>query len=197
MEKNAKVVIIGGGVVGCSILYHLSKFGLKDCILLERNELTSGSSWHAAGNVHVISSDPNISRMMAYTIGLYKEIEKESGHSVGFKPSGGFYLASNDVWAEYLKRERSKARYMGLDQEFISLDEVKKKHPLIDPKNTYLLYGIQSMVKLIHQVLLMLLQKQLKFMEVNITLTRLLKIQNKGQMVLGTYLQIKEVLMLK
>ncbi len=98
MEKNAKVVIIGGGVVGCSILYHLSKFGLKDCILLERNELTSGSSWHAAGNVHVISSDPNISRMMAYTIGLYKEIEKESGHSVGFKPSGGFYLASNDVW---------------------------------------------------------------------------------------------------
>ena len=69
MEKHAKVVIIGGGVVGCSILYHLSKFGLKDCILLERNELTSGSSWHAAGNVHVISNDPNISRMMAYTIG--------------------------------------------------------------------------------------------------------------------------------
>jgi len=138
MEKNAKVVVIGGGVVGCSILYHLSKFGLKDCILIERKELTSGSSWHAAGNVHVISSDPNISRMMAYTIGLYKEIEKESGHSVGFKPSGGFYLASNEVWADYLKRERSKARYMGLDQEFISLEEVKKKHPLIDPKK-YLL----------------------------------------------------------
>jgi len=138
MEKHAKVVIIGGGVVGCSILYHLSKFGLKDCILLERKELTSGSSWHAAGNVHVISSDPNISRMMAYTIGLYKEIEKESGHSTGFKPSGGFYLASNEVWADYLKRERSKARYMGLDQEFISLEEVKKKHPLIDPKK-YLL----------------------------------------------------------
>tara|TARA_Y100000310_G_scaffold168730_1_gene168805 strand:- start:840 stop:3257 length:2418 start_codon:yes stop_codon:yes gene_type:complete len=138
MEKHAKVVVIGGGVVGCSILYHLSKFGLKDCILLERKELTSGSSWHAAGNVHVISSDPNISRMMAYTIGLYKEIEKESGHSTGFKPSGGFYLASNEIWADYLKRERSKARYMGLDQEFISLEEVKKKHPLIDPKK-YLL----------------------------------------------------------
>ena len=70
MESHAKVVVIGGGVVGCSILYHLSKFGLKDCILLERKELTSGSSWHAAGNVHVISSDPNISRMMAYTICL-------------------------------------------------------------------------------------------------------------------------------
>ena len=138
MESHAKVVVIGGGVVGCSILYHLSKFGLKDCLLLERKELTSGSSWHAAGNVHVISSDPNISRMMAYTIGLYKEIEQESGHSVGFKASGGFYLASNDVWADYLKRERSKARYLGLDQEFISLEEVKRKHPLIDPEK-YLL----------------------------------------------------------
>ena len=135
METHAKVVVIGGGVVGCSILFHLAKFGLKDCILLERNELTSGSSWHAAGNVHVISSDPNISRLMAYTINLYKEIEETSGHSVGFKPSGGFYLASNEVWHDYLKRERSKARYMGLDQEFISLKEVVEKNPLIDPKH--------------------------------------------------------------
>ncbi len=134
MEKNSKVVVIGGGVVGCSILFHLAKFGLKDCILLERSELTSGSSWHAAGNVHVISNDPNISRLMAYTIKLYKEIEETSGHSTGFKPSGGFYLASNEIWADYLKRERSKARYMGLDQEFVSLDEIAKKHPLIDPK---------------------------------------------------------------
>ncbi len=135
MEKHAKVVVIGGGVVGCSILFHLAKFGLKDCILLERNELTSGSSWHAAGSVHAISSDPNISKLMAYTINLYKEIEETSGHSVGFKPSGGFYLASNEIWADYLKRERSKARYLGLNQEFISLEEVKRKHPLIDPKH--------------------------------------------------------------
>ena len=135
METQAKVVIIGGGVVGCSILFHLAKFGLKDCILLERNELTSGSSWHAAGNVHVISSDPNISRLMAYTINLYKEIEETSGHSVGMKQHGGFYLASNEAWHDYLKRERSKARYMGLDQEFISLEEVAKMNPLIDPKH--------------------------------------------------------------
>ena len=135
METHAKVVVIGGGVVGCSILFHLAKFGLNDCILLERNELTSGSSWHAAGSVHAISSDPNISKLMAYTIKLYKEIEETSGHSVGFKPSGGFYLASNEIWYDYLKRERSKARYMGLDQEFISLEEVVKKHPLINPKH--------------------------------------------------------------
>ena len=134
METHAKVVIIGGGVVGCSILFHLAKFGWKDCVLLERNELTSGSSWHAAGQIHTISSDPNISRLQGYTINLYKEIEETSGHSVGMHNTGGFYLASNKDWYDYLKRERSKARYMGLDQEFISVEEVARRHPLIDPK---------------------------------------------------------------
>ena len=134
METHAKVVIIGGGVVGCSVLFHLAKFGWKDCVLLERNELTSGSSWHAAGQIHTISSDPNISRLQGYTINLYKEIEEVSGHSVGMHNTGGFYLASNKDWYDYLKRERSKARYMGLDQEFISLEEVARLHPLIDPK---------------------------------------------------------------
>ena len=70
--SHAKVAIIGGGVVGCSILFHLAKFGWKDVILLERDELTSGSSWHAAGQIHTISSDPNISRLQSYTIGLYR-----------------------------------------------------------------------------------------------------------------------------
>ena len=73
MQTHAKVVIIGGGVVGCSILFHLAKFGWKDVLLLERSELTSGSSWHAAGQIHTISSDPNISRLQGYTIKLYKE----------------------------------------------------------------------------------------------------------------------------
>ena len=133
LENHAKVVIIGGGVVGCSILFHLAKFGWKDVVLLERNELTSGSSWHAAGQIHTISSDPNISRLQGYTINLYKEIEETSGHSVGMHATGGFYLASNQDWYDYLKRERSKARYMGLDQEFISVEEAARRHPLIDP----------------------------------------------------------------
>ena len=137
METHAKVVIIGGGVVGCSILFHLAKFGWKDVVLLERNELTSGSSWHAAGQIHTISSDPNISRLQGYTINLYKEIEETSGHSVGLHSTGGFYLASTKEWYDYLKRERSKARYMGLDQEFISPEEVARRHPLIDPKHYY------------------------------------------------------------
>ncbi|MBL6772422.1 MAG: FAD-dependent oxidoreductase [Alphaproteobacteria bacterium] len=135
LPSHAKVVIIGGGVVGCSILFHLAKFGWKDAVLLERDELTSGSSWHAAGQIHTISSDPNISRLQSYTIGLYKEIEELSGQSVGLHMTGGFYLASNKTWYDYLKRERSKARYMGLQQEFISLQEVAERHPLIDSKH--------------------------------------------------------------
>ena len=134
LPSHVKCVVIGGGVVGCSILFHLAKFGWKDTILLERDELTSGSSWHAAGQIHTISSDPNISRLQSYTINLYKEIEELSGQSVGLNLTGGFYLASNKTWYDYLKRERSKARYMGLDQEFISPEEVAKRHPLIDPQ---------------------------------------------------------------
>ncbi|GAA6165672.1 FAD-dependent oxidoreductase [Pelagimonas sp. KU-00592-HH] len=137
LPSHAKVVVIGGGVVGCSILFHLAKFGWKDAVLLERDELTSGSSWHAAGQIHTISSDPNISRLQSYTIDLYKEIEETSGHSVGLHITGGFYLASNKTWYDYLKRERSKARYMGLNQEFISPEEVAERHPLIDPKHYY------------------------------------------------------------
>ena len=133
METHAKVVIIGGGVVGCSILFHLAKFGWKDVVLLERKELTSGSSWHAAGQIHTISSDPNISRLQGYTINLYKEIEEISGQSIGMHATGGFYLVSSEDWYDYLKRERSKARYMGLDQEFISVEEAARRHPLIDP----------------------------------------------------------------
>jgi len=137
LPSHAKVVVIGGGVVGCSILFHLAKFGWKDVVLLERDELTSGSSWHAAGQIHTISSDPNISRLQSYTIDLYREIEEISGHSVGLHITGGFYAASTREWYDYLKRERSKARYMGLHQEFISPAELGERHPLIDPKHYF------------------------------------------------------------
>jgi len=135
MKDSARVVVIGGGVVGCSILFHLAKMGWKDVVLLERDELTSGSSWHAAGSFHTVSSDPNVSKLQDYTINLYKEIEETSGHSISLHKTGGFYLASNQSWYDYLKRERSKARTLGLDQEFVSLAEVVDKHPLIDPKH--------------------------------------------------------------
>ena len=133
MQSHAKVVVIGGGVVGCSILFHLAKMGWRDVVLLERSELTSGSSWHAAGQIHTISSDPNISRLQGYTINLYKELEALSGQSVGLHSPGGFYLASTEARLDFLKRERSKARYMGLDQEMITPQEAAALNPLIDP----------------------------------------------------------------
>lgn len=135
MKDHARVVVIGGGVVGCSILFHLAKMGWKDVVLLERDELTSGSSWHAAGSFHTLSSDPNVSKLQDYTISLYKEIEETSGHSISMHQTGGYYLASNQSWYDYLKRERSKARSIGLDQEFVSMEEVIEKHPLVDPKH--------------------------------------------------------------
>ncbi len=135
LPSHARVVIIGGGVVGCSILFHLAKLGWRDVVLLERGALACGSSWHAAGMIHTISSDPNISKLQGYTIELYAEVEQLSGQSVGHQQTGGFYLASTPERLDYLKQERSKARYMGLEQEFVSLREVAEMHPLIEPKH--------------------------------------------------------------
>ena len=132
MQSHARVVVIGGGVVGCSVLFHLAKFGWKDVMLLERSELTSGSSWHAAGMFHTLSSDPNISLMQGYTINLYRELEALSEQSVGLHITGQLYLASTRERLDYLKQERSKARSIGLDQEFVSLQEAKELNPLLD-----------------------------------------------------------------
>lgn len=88
MMSHAKVVIIGGGVVGCSVLYHLTKFGWRDVVLLERSELTSGSTWHAAGSMHTINGDPNVAKLQKYTVELYKEIEALSGQDIGLRMTG-------------------------------------------------------------------------------------------------------------
>ena len=74
MKSHAQVVVIGGGVVGSSVLYHLTKYGWKDVVLVERDELTSGSTWHAAGGMHTLNPDPNISKLQEYTIRLYREL---------------------------------------------------------------------------------------------------------------------------
>ena len=82
MKSHAQVVVIGGGVVGCSVLYHLTKHGWRDVVLVERDELTCGSTWHAAGGMHTLNSDPNVAKLQKYTIDLYKEIEEASGQSL-------------------------------------------------------------------------------------------------------------------
>src|SRR6266702_6572392 len=94
MKSAARVVVIGGGVVGASVLYHLTKAGWTDVMLIERSELTSGSTWHAAGGMHTVNGDPNVAKLQAYTISLYKEIEEISGHSCGIHLTGGMMLAS-------------------------------------------------------------------------------------------------------
>ena len=134
MKSHAQVAVVGGGVVGCSVLYHLTKLGWKDVVLLERAELTSGSTWHAAGGMHTLNSDPNVAKLQGYTLNLYEEIERISGQSVGLHRTGGLYMAATPERLDFLKAERAKARYLGIDLEWVTTDELKDLNPLIDPK---------------------------------------------------------------
>ncbi len=133
MQSHARVAVIGGGVVGCSVLYHLTKLGWRDVILIERDELTSGSSWHAAGGFHRLNSDPNVAKLQSYTIGLYKEIEEISGQSCGLHLSGGVLLAGTSERMDYLKVEHAKGRHLGMETELISPNEARDLFPFIDP----------------------------------------------------------------
>jgi dimethylglycine dehydrogenase len=132
MKSQARVVVIGGGVVGCSVLYHLTKAGWKDVVLLERDQLTSGSTWHAAGGFHTLNGDPNVAKLQGYTIGLYDELEKISGQSCGLHRSGGLLLADTKERMEWLKMAHARARYLGLETELLTPSEAKKMLPLIE-----------------------------------------------------------------
>jgi dimethylglycine dehydrogenase len=134
MKTSARVVVIGGGVVGCSVLYHLTKAGWRDVVLLERDQLTSGSTWHAAGGFHTLNGDPNVAKLQGYTIGLYDELEKISGISCGLHRSGGLILADTSARMEWLKMAHGRARYLGLDTEIIGPKEAKQLLPLIEEK---------------------------------------------------------------
>jgi dimethylglycine dehydrogenase len=133
MKTEAQVVVIGGGVVGCSVLYHLAKFGMTDALLLERSELTSGSTWHAAGGMHTINGDPNVAKLQQYTINLYKEIEELSEQSTGLHITGGVMLAATQPRFDWLKSLVAKGRYLGIEAEVISAEEAHELMPLLDP----------------------------------------------------------------
>ncbi|MBI3710584.1 MAG: GcvT family protein, partial [Proteobacteria bacterium] len=122
----------GGGVVGCSVLYHLTKAGWKDVVLVERDELTSGSTWHAAGGMHTFNSDPNVAKLQEYTIKLYKEIEQLSGQSCGIHQTGGIMLAGTPERVDFLKLAHACYRYLGIDTEIISIEEAERRFPLLD-----------------------------------------------------------------
>ncbi|MEI2300617.1 GcvT family protein [Ensifer sp. MJa1] len=133
MKSHAKVVVIGGGVVGCSVLYHLTKFGWTDAVLLERSELTSGSTWHAAGGMHTINGDPNVAKLQKYTVELYKEIQDYSGQDVGLHMTSGMMLAATKERFDWMKSILAKGRYMGLEAELLTPKEAHDLMPLLDP----------------------------------------------------------------
>ena len=133
MKSHARVVVIGGGVVGCSVLYHLAKFGWTDAVLLERSELTSGSTWHAAGGMHTINGDTNVAKLQKYTIELYKEIEELSGQATGVHITGGVLLAATQDRFDWLKGVVAQGRYLGLDMQLMTPEEAQVDMPLMDP----------------------------------------------------------------
>ncbi|TIP76087.1 MAG: FAD-dependent oxidoreductase [Mesorhizobium sp.] len=135
MKSHAKAVVIGGGVVGCSVLYHLAKAGWTDIMLIERSELTSGSSWHAAGGFHTLNGDPNVAKLQAYTVQLYKEIEELSGQSCSLHLTGGVMMADTPERMDFLRLAHAKGRYLGMDTELITPSEAKAMFPLMDETN--------------------------------------------------------------
>ena len=130
MKSNVRVAVIGGGVVGCSVLYHLTKLGWRDVVLIERSELTSGSTWHAAGGFHTLNADTNMAALQGYTIRLYKELEEITGLSCGLHHVGGITLADNRDRMDMLLAERAKHRYMGLETEIVGPEEIRKIAPV-------------------------------------------------------------------
>ena len=134
MKSQYRVVVIGGGVVGASVLYHLAKLGWTDVCLLERSVLTAGSSWHAAGGIHALNADPNMAALQAYTIDLLAEIEKESGQSIGLHMTGGLTMAGTpDRW-EWLQSAYRVFQSIGIeDCRLVSVEEACALNPIMSP----------------------------------------------------------------
>ena len=132
MRTHAQAVVIGGGVIGCSILYHLTKLGWRDVVLLERDELTSGSTWHAAANIHGLHDHTNVTRIQNYTMELYRALEEETGQSCGVFQPGSLYLAQSEAREHQLRLQAAKARYFDLKFHEVTRAEAEALHPLVN-----------------------------------------------------------------
>ena len=134
MQTTAQVVVIGGGVVGASVLYHLTTRGWTDVMMLERKDLTSGSTWHAAGGMHTINGDPNVAKLQQYTIKLYKEIEELSGQDITMHLTGGIMMAASQERYDWIKGIYAKGKYLGMEGlELVTAEEAAELMPMIDP----------------------------------------------------------------
>ncbi|MDH3920943.1 MAG: FAD-dependent oxidoreductase, partial [Rhodospirillales bacterium] len=132
LPKETRAVIIGGGIVGCSLTYHLTKQGWRDVVLLERRKLTCGTTWHAAGLVGQLRATANMTRLAQYTAELFATLEQETGQATGFKQNGSISVATTEERFEEWKRGASMARTFGLDVEVISPGEMKERWPLLN-----------------------------------------------------------------
>jgi glycine cleavage system T protein len=131
IPSQARVVIIGGGIVGCSVAYHLAKRGCSDVLLLERKQLTCGTTWHAAGLVGQLRATLNLTRLAQYTTQLYEGLERETGQATGFRQVGSIAVAANDARFEELKRGASMARSFGLEVQILSPGAARERWPLL------------------------------------------------------------------
>jgi len=135
LPKNARVIIVGGGVVGCSMAYHLTRRGWNDVLLLERNQLTSGTTWHAAGLVGQLRATQNLTRLAQYTSGLYQQLEAETGQATGYRQSGSLAIATTEARFEELRRGASMASCFGLEVRVLGPAEAAAMWPLMDARD--------------------------------------------------------------
>jgi dimethylglycine dehydrogenase len=132
MQSYAQAVVIGGGLIGCSIFYHLAKLGRSDTVLLECSQLTSGSTWHAAVNIHGLHYLTNISRLQHYTMGLYKDLEAESCQSCGIFQPGSLSLAQTEAREHQLWIQAAKAKRYAMNFYEMDRNEAERLHPLVN-----------------------------------------------------------------
>jgi len=135
LPRSSKVVVIGGGVIGCSAAYHLAKFGWKDTILLERDQLTSGTTWHAAGLVSQLGPSAAITKIRKYSLELYKQLEKEIDFSSGLKLNGALSIATTKGRWQELLRQATTAQLFDVNVEVLNIDQIKKIYPIINEKD--------------------------------------------------------------